>query len=190
MLWPPCLTTKKKQKFIFSITGNEHKRNSIQTHTPVLLVSHAAVFSVDAQCFSPQGALRDGKRRNEKTTEKEKNSFFQCPQHCTSRKDLQIYRPQKISNEALCPKTSRRDVPTIIKRKKRRWLRHVIRKDRNGVKRTALRCTPDNGRRKQGQPQGRWRTTIEAVMNTMGRCGARKLQPTNRGTLVSALRAT
>ena len=53
--------------------------------------------------------------------------------------------------------------------RRRRWLGHVIRKDRNSVTRTALGWTPDSGRRKRGRPRETWRRTIEAEMKTTGK---------------------
>ena len=50
-----------------------------------------------------------------------------------------------------------------------RWLGHVIRKDRDSTTRTALRWTPDSGRRKRGRPRETLRRTIEAEMRTAGK---------------------
>ena len=65
-----------------------------------------------------------------------------------------IYWPQKITNNELYQS----DRATGL-----------TRKDRDSITRTALRWTPDSGRRKRGRPRETWRRTIEAEMKTTGK---------------------
>ncbi|KAL9981919.1 hypothetical protein ACROYT_G010683 [Oculina patagonica] len=85
------------------------------------------------------------------------------------RKICRIYWPQKITNKELYQRTGQRDIAMVIKQRRWRWLGHVIRKGRDSITRTALRWTPDSGRRKKGRPRETWRRTIEAEMKTAGK---------------------
>ena len=85
------------------------------------------------------------------------------------RKICRIYWPQKITNKELYQRTGQRDITMVVKQKRWRWLGHVIRKDRDSIRRTALRWTPDSGRRNRGRPRETWRRTIEAEMKTAGK---------------------
>ena len=85
------------------------------------------------------------------------------------RKICRIYWPQKITNKELYQRTGQRDITMVIMQRRWRWLGHVIRKDRDSITRTALRWTPDSGRRKRGRPRETWRRTIEAEMRTAGK---------------------
>lgn len=71
-----------------------------------------------------------------------------------------IYRPQMISNKKL----HQRNITTVTKQRRWRWLGHVIKIDRDSIARTALRWTPESGRRKRGRRRGTWRRTIETEM--------------------------
>jgi len=77
-----------------------------------------------------------------------------------------IYWPQKITNKECYQSTGQRDITTVIKQRRWKWLGHVIKKDRDSITRTALRWTPDSGRRKRGCIQETWRRTIDAEMKT------------------------
>ena len=83
------------------------------------------------------------------------------------RKICRTYWPQKIPNKELYQKTGQQDITTVIEQRRWRWLKHVIRKDRDSITRTALMWTPDGGRRKRGRPRETWRSTIEAEMKTI-----------------------
>ena len=85
------------------------------------------------------------------------------------RKIYRIYWPQKITNKELYQRTGQRDITMVVKQRRWRWHGHVIRKNRDSITRTALRWTPDSGRRKRGRPRETWRRTIEAEMKTAGK---------------------
>ena len=65
--------------------------------------------------------------------------------------------------------TGQQGITIVIKQRRWRWTGHVIRKDRDSITRTALRRTPNSGRRKRGRPRETWRRTIEAEMKTAGK---------------------
>ena len=62
-------------------------------------------------------------------------------------------------------------ITMVVKQRRWRWLGHIIRKGRDSITRTALRWTPDSGRRKRGHPRETWRRTILAEMKPQGRRG-------------------
>ena len=73
--------------------------------------------------------------------------------HFMPEKDMQDILVQKITNKKLFQKTCQRDITIEIKQRRWRWLGHVIRKDRDSITRTALKWTPNSGRRKRGRPR-------------------------------------
>jgi len=85
------------------------------------------------------------------------------------RKICRIYWPQKITNKELYQGTGQRDIRTVIKQRRWRWLGYVVRKAWDSITWTALRWTLDSGRRKRGCPRETWRRTIEAEMKTTGK---------------------
>ena len=82
------------------------------------------------------------------------------------RKILRIFWPQKITNEALLRRCGQEDMETTIKRRRWRWIGHVLRKEQGDIVRTALHWTPD-GKRRRGRPRTTWRRTVEGEMKDM-----------------------
>ena len=58
------------------------------------------------------------------------------------RKICNIYWPDKISNENLYERTGQSSIITQIKRRRWKWLGHVIRRDSDCISRQALKWTP------------------------------------------------
>ena len=83
------------------------------------------------------------------------------------RKICKIFWPRKITNTELHQSTGSEDMSTILKRKRWRWIGHVLRRPTNDLARVALRWTPE-GKRKQGRPKTTWRRTVEAEMKAHG----------------------
>ena len=83
------------------------------------------------------------------------------------RKICRIYWSQKITNKELYQRTGWRDITTVIMQRRWRWLGYVIREERDSISRTALRWTPDSGRRKRARSRETWRRTIEAAIKTV-----------------------
>ncbi|KAL5007014.1 hypothetical protein ScPMuIL_015820 [Solemya velum] len=77
------------------------------------------------------------------------------------RKICRIFWPQKITNIELHRTTGSEDMSTLLKRKRWRWIGHVLRKPADDLTRVAMRWTPE-GKRKRGRPKNTWRRTIEA----------------------------
>ena len=84
------------------------------------------------------------------------------------RKTCRFFWPEKISNEELYRKTKSQSVVLEIKRRRRlRWLGHVVRMDQNRIPyKTALRWTPP-GKREKGRPKTTWRQTVTTELKEM-----------------------
>ena len=76
------------------------------------------------------------------------------------RRILKIFWPNKISNEDLMSQCNQEDMGTIIKRKRWRWIGHILRREEGNISKTALHWTPE-GKRKRGRPKATWRRTAE-----------------------------
>ena len=79
------------------------------------------------------------------------------------RRILRIFWPNKISNQDLLKRCDQEDMGTIIKRRRWRWIGHVLRKDQQDLAKTALFWTPE-GKRRRGRPRITWRRTVESEM--------------------------
>ena len=74
----------------------------------------------------------------------------------------------KVSNEELYKRTSSQDVVIKIKRRRIRWLGHILRIIPELIpKIAAIRWTPA-GRRRQGRAKITWRLTIQTELKEMG----------------------
>ena len=84
------------------------------------------------------------------------------------RKILKIFWPNKITNTELHRRTGSSDMQGILKKKRWKWIGHVMRKSQDDITRVALRWTPE-GKRRQGRPKITWRRTVEAEMKAAGK---------------------
>ena len=83
------------------------------------------------------------------------------------RKICRIFWPNKISNVALYKKTGCNSAVLEMKRRRLRWLGHVLRMPGDSIPKVALRWTPP-GKRKRGRPKMTWRQTVMAELREMG----------------------
>ena len=83
------------------------------------------------------------------------------------RRILQIYWPNTITNEELHRRAEIEPISTQVKRRRWRWVGHVLRQQTTALTRIALRWTPD-GQRKRGRPKETWRRTVEREMKGKG----------------------
>ena len=83
------------------------------------------------------------------------------------RRILQIYWPNTITNEELHWRAEIEPISTQVKRRRWRWIGHVLRQQNTALTRIALRWTPD-GQRKRGRPKETWRRTVEREMKEKG----------------------
>ena len=71
------------------------------------------------------------------------------------RKILRIFWRKSISNAELLSQCHQENMRTIIMRRRRRWMGHVLRKKSDNITRIALHWTPE-GKRKRGRPKHTW----------------------------------
>ena len=83
------------------------------------------------------------------------------------RRILPIYWPNTITNEELHRRAEIEPISTQVKRRRWRWIGHVLRQQTTALTRIALRWTPD-GQRKRGCPKETWRRTVEKEMKEKG----------------------
>ena len=79
------------------------------------------------------------------------------------RRILRIYWPQTISNYELRRRTGTEPITQQVRRKRWKWIGHVLRMPPAALQRVALRWTPD-GLRKRGRPKVTWRRIVEKEM--------------------------
>ena len=71
-------------------------------------------------------------------------------------------------------------IQKATKKRRLRWLWHVLRMSPNKITRVALRWTL-KGKRKQGRPKATWRRTVEKDIKTMGlTCGEAEMVALDR----------
>lgn len=83
------------------------------------------------------------------------------------RKILGIFWPNTISNERLYRVTSTSLISLEIKKRRWKWIGHLLRRPADHIGRIALRWTPD-GSRKRGRPKETWRRTVQNEMKGQG----------------------
>ena len=79
------------------------------------------------------------------------------------RRILHIYWPQTISNYELRRRMGTEPIIQLVRRKRWKWISHVLRMPPAALPRVALSWTPD-GRRKRGRLKETWRRTVEKEM--------------------------
>ena len=82
------------------------------------------------------------------------------------RRILQIFWPERISNEDLLTRCGKEDMETTIIKRRWKWIGHILRKDPSSITRTALHWTLD-GKRKRGRPRVTWRRTVDSEIKAM-----------------------
>ena len=86
-----------------------------------------------------------------------------------------IFWPYAISIDKLNERTGSIRVSSEIKKRRWKWIGHVLRIPRQHHCATALTWTPD-GKRKVGRPKTTWRRTIENDIQSEAGCHGRKLE--------------
>jgi len=73
----------------------------------------------------------------------------------------------RITNEEVTERTVLANINTVIKKRRCRYIGHLLRMDNKKISRKALRWTPA-GKRKIGRPKDAWRRTVEAEIKERG----------------------
>ena len=87
--------------------------------------------------------------------------------HKCIRRILKIRWPMKISNEELRQKTRMQQASKEVKRRRWKWIGHVLRMEPSRHPRIALTWKPQ-GKRKRGRPKETWRMTTERERQQLG----------------------
>ena len=72
---------------------------------------------------------------------------------------LNIHLPEVISNEELWGRTHQSHIEESIKRRKWKWIGHMLRKPENNITRFVLEWNPQ-GFRRRGGPRQSWRRSV------------------------------
>ena len=99
---------------------------------------------------------------NEADNKKLDTSIFKC-----YRRILKIRWPYVISNDEILRLTKQDKISTEVKRRRWRWIGHVMRMNTNKHCVTAMTWKPE-GRRKVGRPRTTWRRTVDKERKVMG----------------------
>ena len=84
------------------------------------------------------------------------------------RRILKIHWEQRITNEEISRRTGVNNITEEVKKRRWKWLGHLLRMDRNRHPHAALRWAPP-GKRRRGRPLGTWRRTVENEMKEAGK---------------------
>lgn len=90
-------------------------------------------------------------------------NHIQCFVNKCLRRILQVFWPNKISNEELWTKTNQEKIELTVKRRTWRWIGHTLRKPDEDITKQALIWNP-SGSRKRGRPRDTWRRHREKEM--------------------------
>ena len=82
------------------------------------------------------------------------------------RRLLNIFWPNKIRNEDLYQRTGSSNIALEIKKRRFKWLGHVLRMPNENIPKIALRWTP-TGKRKPGRPKTTWRRTLTTELGDL-----------------------
>lgn len=84
------------------------------------------------------------------------------------RKIIKVKWSDFISNEELWQRTRQEEIGIQIKRRKWRWIGHILRREDGNIAKTALVWNPQ-GSRRRGKPNTTWRRTIMKEVEEMGK---------------------
>ena len=83
------------------------------------------------------------------------------------RKICNMYWPNKITNDNLYQKTGCTSIDVEIKKRRLKWLGHVLRMLHDLIPKVVSRWTPP-GEKKRGRPKTTWRRTVEMELKELG----------------------
>ena len=99
-------------------------------------------------------------------TKEDEDKLDTFQQRCL-RRILKIYWPMRVSNEEVRRRTNTEPISKQVRRRRWRWIGHVLRMDKEVNPRIALTWTPE-GKRRRGRPRETWRRTVEKERHTLG----------------------
>ena len=112
---------------------------------------------------NPHIAIKINEKQMTKGVEEMLDKFF----HKSLRSLLNINWTMFVSNLEIRRRTNMELISETVRKRRWRWIGHVLRMDRTEHARTAITWKPD-GRRKPGRPKTTWRRMVEKEMKSMG----------------------
>ena len=94
---------------------------------------------------------------------KESEHYLQVFVNKCLRQILQIRWPEKITNIELWERTNQLPITDTIRKRKWKWVGHILRRQNSNITKNALDSNPQ-GKRRRGRPTTTWRRTIESVL--------------------------
>ena len=80
--------------------------------------------------------------------------------HKSLRRILKVYWPQRVSMETVRERAGMEPISSMVKKRRWKWIGHVLRMDKTKHARIALTWTPE-GKRRRGRPKETWRRAVE-----------------------------
>ena len=77
------------------------------------------------------------------------------------RRILNIHWPEVILNEELWRRAEETEISVQIRRRKRKWIGHTLRKGQDTIQREVMDWNPQ-GQRKRGRPKQTWRRSVHS----------------------------
>ena len=144
----------QKARTVFYSFGQIWKSNVFSTRTKMKIFQSnvLSVLLYGAECWSINKS--DGDRLN----------AFQ--RRCL-RAILKIFWPRRISNEELRKRLEYTEVTDLIRKRRWKWIGHVMRMKPSNDSRIAMTWTPP-GCRTRGRPKGSWRRMVNQEMERQG----------------------
>ena len=144
----------QKARTVFYSLGQIWKSNVFSTRTKMKIFSSnvLSVLLYGAECWSISKS--DGDRLD---------SF----QRRCLRAILKIFWPRKITNEELKRRLKFTEVTEVIRKRRWKWIGHVMRMRPSDDSRIAMAWTPP-GCRSRGRPKGSWRRMVNQEMERYG----------------------
>ena len=87
--------------------------------------------------------------------------------HKCLRRILRIFWPMMVSNEELQRRAQTELISKQVRRRRWKWIGHVLRMNQDRTPSVALTWAPE-GKRKRGRPKETWRRTVEKERNKLG----------------------
>jgi hypothetical protein len=143
-----------KARAVFSMLSKIWKSKALTTATKLI------IFNSNVKSVLLYGS------ETWKTT-KETTSKIQVFINTCLRRTLNVWWPNKISNEDLWDITGQVSIPQQLLKSKWQWLGHTLRKPRDNITRQALQWNPQ-GRRRVGRPRNSWRRDLTAEIKRTG----------------------
>ena len=91
--------------------------------------------------------------------------------HKCLRRILKVHWPMRVSNDEIRRRAGIEKISTQVRRRRWKWIGHVLRMAPNRNPHVALTWAP-SGKRKRGRPKETWRRTVEKELSSWAAAAA------------------